>query len=158
MRVHIWTDEKIVITRFKLKKTKSGVKVYFGKKLLTEEEWGVLEPHVTPHLLQKTSFDVYKGTNGYEYLEIKLPEKDANDLLDDDLNRSFEQGVKNTRELTKTTMERLIKVGIVFLTVIFSVGAFLLFMVMMNKGQQEFASSLSGVVQKQFNVTKVFGG
>jgi len=155
MLIHVWKEETIMIRRFKLSKNDTAI---IGSRKLNAEEWARLKKQVMPHIAQKTRFDLYEDEQGVlHYLPIKIPSESKNDLLDDDLQRSFEQGVRNTQELTRSKWEKLVKVGIVFLLIIFSVGAFMLFMVMLNKGQADFAQQFAGLARKGLNVTKVFG-
>lgn len=157
MNIHVWQGETISILPFRYKQRAN--EAFIDKNRIPDDDWRRMKLSVLQHLKQGTAFDLYiDALGGHHYLPIVLPSDDANELLDDDLMRSFEQGVQNTRELTKSKWERLVKIGIVFLCVLFGIGAFLLFMVLLNKGQTDFASSFTGIVnQGGFNITKVFG-
>ena len=156
-RCHVWREHTITVTTFTYKQTRKGAKATVEGKQLSKENWDLLAKDVKPHLEANTRFDLYATPEGFEYLPVLVGADDPNDLLDDDLMRSFEQGVRNTKELTKSKWSLLAKVGIVFLVSLMAVGGFLLFTVMLNQGQTDFGSALTGIAKEGFNVTKVFG-
>lgn len=152
MNVYVWKDDTIRILPFKV--TRKGAKL--DGKPLSPENWESLRPKILPLYEEGLRFDLWNKGGFYEYLSIKLPVNDPNDLLDDDLERAFEQGIQNARELTKNRWESLIKAGVIFFCVLFGVGAFLLFTVMLNKGTADFGANFAGVI-KSFNVSSVTG-
>jgi len=155
--VYWWSEDDTRVVRAVLNEKKGFLQL--DKQRFMLKDHPSLAPIVEQLKLRRKP-DIYRAKNGeFSLLELVLPTDDPNDLLSDDLERAFEQHVTGVHELTQSKWDRLVKVGIIFLTIIFSIGGFLLFMVMLNKGGTDFAASLHGVVQQAgLNVTKLVGG